>query len=371
MKKITIKTRGMESLSGVLCKSADLPEYTFFSHLVDFEGPLISLFKGKQDIDALFQWVDSNDSYNRWCIIPVKRADLNGYLAEKFTLKELIEKAVEVTYLNIKTVKDDDLYRIFRRSGIIVNVKDIPEDYMPRGKSFLFDSICTQEALTLKSNLTSEYSLGINNDLYIDDLSIIPRKFLELYSFHYALSHLEFQSIREKVFSLTSGWRGGISVVNMFSGMSNLIPTIHKPRVVKLAYNSPGVIKLNLMEYLADEIKIGLLCSMDSERRKEMDTLYKSTYKFFRENGISGFDDENSSSSSSVLTQSVSEELQRRTLEFIDLLCLDAYRDYVDYLGSNSLQRIKTILSYYRRFKILSDYQIEEKLLVGTDLSVD
>lgn len=370
MKTITIKTRGMESLKGIPCKSADLPEYTFFSHLVDFEGPLISLFKGKQDIDALFQWVDSNDNYNRWCIIPVKRADLSGYLEEAFTLKSLIEKAEKVTYLNIKAVEDDDQRRIFRRSGITVKVDDIPEDYMPKQNSFLYDSICTLEALSLKNNLTSEYSIGIDNDLYIDDLSIIPRKFLELYSFHYALSHLDFQSIREKVFSLTSSWKGGISVVNMFSGMSNLIPTIHKPRVVKLAYNSPGVIKLNLMQYLADEIKIGLSSSMNPERRNSMDNLYKSTYKYFRENGISGFDDDNSFTSSSVITQTVSDELQRRTLEFIELLRLEAYKDNVDHLGANSVQRIKTILSYYRRFKILSDYQIDKKILVGTDLSV-
>jgi len=362
--------KGMVSLKGNLIKSSEVPRYNFFAHLVDFDGPLLSLFRGENNKDALFMWVDNDSSRNRWCIIPIVRSDLNDYLSQSITLKDLINRQDFLIYFNYRETIRKEGRVLVRSSCKEVNIEDIPEKYMPKENSYLFDGICTPEAMSLKSEVCSNYDLGIDKELYFDDLAIIPKKFIELYSFHYALDHLHIPAVKDRVLELTGKWKGGISVVNMFSGLKNLIPSIHKPRVQSLAYNSPGNIKLNLIASLADEIKISVSASMSAIRTKRMANLYDSTYRYFSNNGISGFDTEGDVKQEFLIDE-VKANLEKRVRIFIKLLKLDAYDRVMQWIGGNELQRLRTILAYYRRFKILSEYQREGKLLIGQSLLID
>ncbi|HBH7063123.1 TPA: hypothetical protein KWH93_004804 [Enterobacter cloacae] len=366
MKK-NIKIKGMLDLKGERLKVSSLPNYNLFAHLIDFDGPLLSLFRGDDNIDALFVWVDNNNTSNRWCIIPVERSDLNDYLSENLTLKDLVLRNDKVIYFNYRETIRDDGPVLVRSSCILVEINDIPEDYLPKNNSYLYNEICTSEAISLKNEICSDYDLGIDKELYFDDIAIIPRKFIELYSFHYSLDHLHIPAIRERVVDLTDKWDGGISVVNMFSGMNNLIPTIHKPRVLSLAYNSPGNIKLNLISDLAEEIKISIAASMSDIRFNRMSRFYDSTYKYFKTHGISGFDTDTGINNINLIDE-VNQNLDKRTRIFIKLLKLDSYERVMKWIGGNELQRLRTILAYYRRFKVLSKYQRDGKLLIGTSL---
>lgn len=363
----SLKLKGMAELKGKRLQVSDLNKYNFFSHLIDFDGPLLSLFKGEDNVDALFLWVDNDSSRNRWCIIPVKRNDLDDYLSEALTLRDLILKNKNVVYFNYKEAMRKEGRVLVKSSCISVDVKDIPSLYLPNAESYLFDGISTPEALSLKREVCADYDLGIDKEMYFDDLSIIPRKFTELYSFHYALAHLNIPAVRDRVIDLTDKWEGGISAVNMFSGMSGLIPAIHKPKVQSLVYNSPGNIKLNLIVSLADEIKESISASMSDIRSNRMSKIYDSTYKYFKLNGISGFDSE-TTLKDITLTDDVKLNLDKRARVFIRLMKLNSYEKVMKWIGGNELQRLRTILAYYRRFKILSKYQKEGKLLIGTSL---
>ncbi|MFS7195554.1 DUF6575 domain-containing protein [Rahnella inusitata] len=362
-----LKVKGMLELEGRRLKTSALKKYNFFSHLIDFDGPLLSLFKGEDNVDALFLWVDNDSSRNRWCIVPVTRQDLDSYLSENLTLRDLIYKNERVTYFNCKEGIRKERRVLVKSSCILVDVNKIPDLYLPNNKSFLYDGISTPEAMSLKKEVCADYDLGIDKEMYLDDLSIIPRKFIELYSFHYALGHLNIPAVRDRVVDLTDKWEGGISVVNMFSGMNGLIPAIHKPKVQSLIYNSPGNIKLNLLVTLADEIKESISASMSDIRFNRMSKIYDSTYKYFKVNGISGFDSETSAKDMS-LTDDVKINLDKRARIFIRLMKLNSYEKVMKWVGGNELQRLRTILAYYRRFKILSKYQKEGKLLIGTSL---
>lgn len=366
-KQETIKVKGMLDLKGRKLKPSTINKYNFFSHLIDFDGPLLSLFKGEDNVDALFLWVDNDTSRNRWCIIPVKRQDLDDYLSEFLTLKDLIYKNKSVIYFNNKEAIRKDGRVLVRSSCVSVDINDIPVLYLPNNKSYLYDGISTPEALSLKSEVCADYDLGIDKEMYLDDLSIIPRKFIELYSFHYALDHLNIPAVRERVTDLTKKWDGGISAVNIFSGMNSLIPAIHKPKVQSLTYNSPGNIKLNLIVSLADEIKESISASTSDIRSKRMSDIYDSTYKYFKTNGISGFDSD-VIANDIALTDDVKNNLDKRARIFIRLMKLNAYGKVMKWIGGNELQRLRTILAYYRRFKVLSRYQKEGKLLIGTSL---
>ncbi|MGT3162342.1 hypothetical protein [Yersinia enterocolitica] len=361
------KVKGMLNLKGKKLKTSDLKKYNFFSHLIDFDGPLLSLFKGEDNVDALFLWVDNDTSRNRWCIIPAQRQDLDAYLSEILTLRDLIYKNENVIYFNYRESIKKEGRVLVKSSCILVEIKDIPDLYLPNEESFLYEGISTPEAMSLKREVCADYDLGIDKEMYFDDLSIIPRKFTELYSFHYALNYLNIPAIKNKVTELTDKWDGGISVVNMFSGMNGLIPAIHKPKVQSLVYNSPGNIKLNLLVSLADEIKESISASMSDIRFNRMSRIYDSTYKYFKINGISGFDSE-SNTQNVTLTNEVKCNLNKRARILIHLMKLDSHEKAMQWIGSNELQRLRTILAYYRRFKILSKYQKEGKLLIGTSL---
>jgi len=362
-----IKTKGMQELIGKRISTKAMPNYNFFAHLIDFDGPLLSLFKGEKNVDALFMWVDSDSSRNRWCVIPVERNNLDDYLAEKITLRDLYSFNKTVTYFNYRDSIREEGRVLVKSSCVSVNVINIPDGYLPKDDSYLYDEISTPEAMSLKEEVCSNYNLGIDKELYFDDLSIIPKKFIELYSFHYALDHLNIPSVRERVQELTGKWDGGISVVNMFGGLKNIIPSIHRPTVKSLVYNSPGNIELNLISSLADEIKSSVDASMSSIRSGRMVKMYESTYRYFKVNNISGFDSENSANIIN-LTDDVKLNLDSRARIFIKLLKLNAYDKVMKWVGGNELQRMRTILAYYRRFKILSEYQREGKLLIGESL---
>ncbi|WP_148719605.1 hypothetical protein [Klebsiella michiganensis] len=367
-KNITVK--GMLELKGIRVKASTIPNYNFYAHLIDFDGPLLSLFKGEDNVDALFMWVDNNNSNNRWCIIPVERSDLDDYLSGVITLKDVVLRNDKLFYFNYRETIREEGRVLVRSSCILVDSNDIPEPYLPKNNSYLYDEICTPEAISLKYEVCSDYDLGIDKELYFDDIAIISKKFIELYSFHYALDHLHIPAIRDKVVDLTNKWDGGISVVNMFSGMNGLIPSIHKPRVQSLAYNSPGNIKLNLIAGLAEEINVSIAASMSDIRSNRMSQLYDSTYKYFKAHDISGFDNDSGIKDVS-LEDEVKVNLDKRTRIFIKLLKLDAYERVMKWIGGNELQRLRTILAYYRRFRVLSKYQKEGKLLIGTSLLRD
>src|SRR5690348_4423157 len=58
--------------------------------LVNFEGPLLSLFKYKDNL-YLFDWVDSGQKYNRWFIYQVSAYLLEQFLFRQISYKKLFE----------------------------------------------------------------------------------------------------------------------------------------------------------------------------------------------------------------------------------------------------------------------------------------
>ena len=153
MNKILVKKTEMEDLNGIVIKNSDIPYHNFYAHLVFFDGPLISLFKGDSDYDFIFQWVDSNNTYNRWCMIPVNKEDLNKYINTQISLKDLISLSNGVYYIDTITNNTDGTVDILNASVIFLNIPDIPINYLPDQDSFLIDDICTEEAFILKGKI--------------------------------------------------------------------------------------------------------------------------------------------------------------------------------------------------------------------------
>lgn len=350
----------MIKLKGKPINSGDMPKYNWYADLIDFDGPLLSLFKGERNTDALYMWVDNDTRRNRWCIIPVDRTTLNNYLQKKTSLKDVVVSAKKVIFFNMF----EGVNGLTKRSCIEVSKDDFPADYLPDEDAFLSDLIATPEAVRLRDEITENYMLGIDNELYTDDLSTIPYIFQQLYSFHYALEHLAVDSVKNRVVSLLSSWTGGASAVNIFTGLRGLIPTIHRPQVKAIEYHSPGYIELNLLPKIAKSVEFSMDRSLVNFRFYRMESFYNGTYKYFKDNNISGFDNDGVDLKS-LINQDTEKHLARRVSIFMKLLGWSQYQSTFDKLGAHPLQQLRTILAYYRRFKKLRDYVQSDNLSIG------
>lgn len=351
----------MIKLKGKTISSGDMPKFNWYADLIDFDGPLLSLFKGEGNTDALYMWVDNDTRRNRWCIIPVNRITLNNYLQKKTSLKEVVLSSKKVIFFNLF----EGVNGLTKKSCIEVVRDDFPADYFPDEDAYLSDMIATPEAVRLRDEITENYMLGIDNELYTDDLSTIPYIFQQLYSFHYALEHLAVESVKNRVVYLLSSWTGGASAVNIFTGLRSLIPTIHRPQVNAIKYNSPGYIELNLLPKIAKSVEFSMDRSLANFRFYRMESFYNGTYKYLKENKISGFDYAGVDLKS-IINDGTEKHLARRVSIFMRLLGWSQYQSTFDKLGAHPLQQLRTILAYYRRFKKLRYYVERDNLSIGT-----
>lgn len=350
----------MIKIEGKRINASDIPTYHWYADLIYFDGPFLSLYKGEGNTDALYLWVDNDSSKNRWCVIPVERNILNKYLQKKISLKEVISKSDGVVFFNIFESTSG-----LRRSAFVeVLARDFPDEYLPHDKSILSDLIATPDAIKLSKEITENYMLGIDNELYTDDLSIIPNVFQQLYSFHYALDNLSMESVKDKVVSLMSSWTGGISAVNIFTGIKSIIPTIHRPQVTSIKYNSPGHIELNLLPHISKSIEIVMQRVLLERRFNRIESFYNGTYKYLKENNLSSFD-EKGINLNNLITPDVKDKLLRRVNIFTELLGWSDYQYRFHSLNAHPLQQLRTILAYYRRLRTLREYVVQDNLSIG------
>jgi hypothetical protein len=326
--------------------------------LIDFEGPLVSLYKDETGGDLLYSWVDCTKISNRWCIIPIGRKSLRDYLEQETTLREIYVRSDWVMIFN--TGKSS------RRSSLIKTVwESLPQSYLPTEDSYLTPEIATPDAARLAEEVSEEYFLGLNGDLYIDDISIIPKIYQQLYSFHYGLEHLERQAVRETVDRLGGRWTGGLSSVNLFTGLNTVTPSIHRAKVVEMRFASPGHIRLDLLPDLAERIETAANKLVNEADFIALEQFYSTVYSYFREHRISGFDDEHTIRTID-LPETVIQRLQEYVVLFFRLMEWNDYTARFSLLNIDAFHQLKVLLAYYRRLKRLRPYLQSGNLTLGS-----
>ncbi|MCP1617975.1 hypothetical protein FBY21_2593 [Pseudomonas sp. SLBN-26] len=348
----------LPSITGEKLEPKFFSKHTWNADLIDCEGPLLSLYRDEQGQDLLYMWLDCTESTNRWGVIPVSRSNLRGYLELRVTLRKIFIDspwiAVFSTGVSAKR----------RNSAKKTTCEDLPEDYLPDEDSFLTSEIATEAASKLAEEVSEEYFLGLDGDMYIDDIAAIPRIYQQLYSFHYGLEHLHRTAIQSTLGRLAGNWTGGFSAVHLFSGLNQVTPSIHRAQVVEMRYNSPGHIKLDLLPALAKQIEISARQLIDKDAYMALEDFYSSTYRYFKENNINGFDDERDSVSQNLPSQ-VLQRLDELVTFFFRLMRWEDYRAQFGELQLDSLHQLRALLAYYRRLKKLKPYLESDKLFLG------
>lgn len=333
-----------------------LPKHQWNADLIEFEGPLLSLYKGESGNDLLYAWLDCTATRNRWCIIPVNRKSLRDYLEQQKTLRELYVESEWVVIFHTGASA--------KRSAFLRTSWDrLPEAYLPEIDSYLTPEIATPAAEKLAEEITESYFLGLDGELYIDDFSLVPKIYQQLYSFHYGLEHLDRPAVHGTLSKLAGSWTGGFSAVHLFTGLNSVTPSIHRAKVSEIQFASPGHIKLDLLPDLARRIEISAHQVIDETSFLALEQYYSTVYRYFKENRISGFDDER------AVSATLAPEILTRLEEFVDfffnLMRWDDYRSGFDYLNVDALHQLRVLLAYYRRLRKLRPYLVGGNLFLG------
>lgn len=344
---MNLPSRRMQAVPGKKFSGTELPPFTWNADLIEFDGPFVSLFKSDRDDDALFVWLDCDRYKNRWCIAQLARDTLREYLSKKIALRDVIERAGELYLYDVGTSG--------RRSNFVAVRADLlPETYMPARDSFLDLDFATDAAVKLASEATELYDFKLDGDLYLEDVSSISKLITQLYSFHYGLNYSYRPAVREKLLEIMSAWRGGINAVNIFSGLKSVIPSIHRPKINRLHYASPGFIELDALPELTRHIEESLRQVGPAAAFEKTEELYKATYVYFRKEKLSGFDDHSSIRSSS-LTSTQATQLESFIQSFFNALNWQLMSADFNSLDNSPLSRLRVILAYYRRLRSLRD----------------
>jgi len=333
-------------------KLSSAPKITWNADLIYFDGPLLSLYKQDDGQDYLVSWIDCDSRRNRWAMFPVERAALQGYLSGDISLRNLcIEAWVVILFDTGSDAK--------RRNW--VQLEAFPEDYLPKKSSLLKSEVSTEAAKRLVEDKAIDIALGINGELYLEDLELIPKLYQQLYSFHYGIEHLHRPAVRHTVRKSMHTWSGGIGAVNLFSGLKSVTPSIHRARLIELRYNSPGAIRLNLLSSLAQKIRSSMNHLIPSEEYEAAETLYNEVYSYFRKYNITGFDDERSEVQLE-LSAVQKNDLRDFSEKMLAILGWQHHRDAFADLDVTEISRLRMLLAYYRRLRRLRDFVVARKL---------
>lgn len=343
----------MPILSGKPVSASQLPKYTWNADLIAFDGPLLSLFKQSNGLDALFVWLDCDNTRNRWCIVPLSRGELWDYLTGKISLRSLINALPSIHIFNSGAKAGRKTF---------FEIDKLPDFYLPDHDSFLTAEISTSAAKKLTEEPAQEETLIlVGEEIYLEDLEGIPKLYQQLYSFHYGMEHLARPAVRSTVQQLMSDWHGGIGAVNLFSGLKSVTPSIHRARVVELRYNSPGIIKMSLLPLLSQHIKLAMTKILPNDSFSNSESLYSQIYTYFREHKISGLEDERAIAAKELMPHQV-DDLKFFISRFFDVMGWQSYSIHFQKLEITPVSQLRMLLAYYRRLRKLREYIVAQKL---------
>lgn len=129
----------MENLILNYNKQLDTSNFVRIGDLLNFEGPLLSLFEELSSRHLyLFDWVDREDKSNRWLIYRVSANSLLQFINSKISHLELFQKrpVKEVYFADIDS--RNKLFSCYNSFAI----ENLPQNYLPNNDNFFELSDC-------------------------------------------------------------------------------------------------------------------------------------------------------------------------------------------------------------------------------------
>ncbi len=256
----------MITLKGSRLKLDVLDKHVRICDLLEFEGPVLSLYSdGRRS--WLYLWCDTdNVDTNRWLIFQCDRSSLVSYLEGKENLLDLLQSSSRRCIL-------DDVYRpavngklaSHRRYLTSINDLSLIADYLPTDQSF-FDESLAPDIDVARQLIPSTFNVPINTGWFATDFKDFFKSYARVYSFFYATRPQFVRSIEHRMADLLRApWTGGYSRINFFASLPDLVPALHGLRIPRMGFASPGDIQFEALESVGASIRESTLRLLDHE----------------------------------------------------------------------------------------------------------
>jgi len=116
----------MKELPGISLTEFPFKNIFKIGDLVYFDGPLLSVFSNDKGEIYLFDWSDNDDKYNRWLVFRISLTQLIQYLNKNISHYQLITTYFTDFIVSVDIDNDLNYYNV-----LLLNVADIPNDYLP------------------------------------------------------------------------------------------------------------------------------------------------------------------------------------------------------------------------------------------------
>lgn len=344
----------MKALSGSPYSIRDLGDLEWWCDLIEYEGPLLSLYHVENRRLFIEMWVEKKGVSHRWLLFRTTDEQLRGYFGRRVSLREMLaESRLVLTFL--RGVKG-------RRQVRHVSFQEIAE-YLPDEESFFEPRFATADARRLATEVTAEYNIQIAGDWFLDDWSSVPRLYRQIYAFNHALNNLEKKSVLHRVSGgLTRRpFRGGASVVGLLGDMNEAIPPISRLRVEAINYHSPGYICLRADPNITGKVEAVMVVVVDAEKRSAVTATYKAMNKYLDDYGLRKLENSDFNVGLYEDFESVDSDLRGYAKTLMGQLSHeDAVTNFL--AASSSLTIVKALSAYVKRLFSLAEY-VEEGLI--------
>ncbi len=206
---------------------------------------------------------------------------------------------------------------------------------------------------------TKNYKIGMDGDWSLEDLYSFPHTYIQIYSFLYSflrpIADFDDEDDRLVITYSIHPWRGGYSAVNFYNNLKSIVEPEHRPQIKSIQYASPGWIELTVIVGIALNIKRIVLCF--TEAANELNKLYNNIYKGMHERKMMDIE---AKRQTLLLTKDQSDF----AIESANKLChLLGFKNVaqIQKLTKNPLATLKILLSFYRKIKVLAEFNVNGK----------
>ena len=301
-----------------------------------FDGPLLSQFRHDRGDHYLYYWCDCDETANRWMVLRVSETGII----------RLVNRFVPLDYLIPKSCQDDFVYFVdMDTSGVFLRfaiclIDQIPGNYLP-GPGVYIDYKPPRD--------DRSYSVLIEGTLTNEQLSDIPSKYVQAYSFVYAVNVLQkgqFQSFP---------WRGGFSSMHFYRNLPNFVPAEDRARVQALQYASPGFIRFSVHRPTASFL--GRRIAAFSDHRSDEHQHISRLLGYIAENKLNDLRDTHPNTTDQEW-EKYNNELFSRTKELLGSLEIADPQRVIPAMGS-SFEAAKMTLSFTHRLRELTGFALD------------
>lgn len=345
----------MKKLAGSRVPVAVFDRHTYICDLINFEGPLLSLYRDER-YDWLYLWCDSDGpNTDRWLVFIVDRQGLVSYLQKKVPLVSLIEDAPAIFALDRKAAREvgQGAPTLYRRAVRVT--LDSTAEYLPDADSY-FDETLTPDISVAREIAPANFEVPIKGRWFLPDIGKFSKGFTRLYAFLYCTQPRFVANLDEKLRRyMRSPWQGGYSRVNFFDAMHRQIPSVHDMRVAGYAYNSPGEITIEALDSVGNGVK-DLVLTYIAKR----DEIGRAERAIDNALGVARVKKQNLSRLSDSMLLIKQEHLvaiRENTSKIGVLLRMSDEFARLQSIAPNSVVFAKVILSLLRQISKVSEYQ--------------